>query len=105
MIAVGRCRAVCRWRERRLCGEKRFTAAGNGDKARLRELLEVVARWRTVGGVTISNSSSDFSLLSFTRVGVFGGGDRLLDRAVEEGFTSHICNVSGVRVSSETSRL
>ena len=114
MMAVGRCRAVWRPLDLRLGGEKRFTAAGNGDNALRLELLLVVARCRIferiVGGVTISNcSSSDFSLESFTRVGVLGGGDKLLDLGAEsgpdEGFISQTRGVSGVTVSSDTSRI
>lgn len=90
-----------------------FTAAGRGESSRRRELLLVVARWRmvdlTVGGVTISNcSSSDFSLVSFTRVGVLGGGDKLLDLgadSVHEEVISQTRGVSGVAVSSDTSRV
>ena len=113
MIAVGRCRAVWRRLDRLLGGEKRFTAAGKGDNSRRRELLLVVARWRTfglmVGGVMISNcSSSDFSLVSFTRVGVLGGGDKLLDLGAEfspDEVVSQTRGVLGVTVSSDTSRV
>jgi hypothetical protein len=114
MIAVGRCRAVWRRPGRLLGGEKRFTAAGKGDSSRRRELLLVVARWRMLdrmmGGVTISNcSSSDFSLVSFTRVGVLGGGDKLLDLGADfvpdEEVISQTRGVSGVTVSSDTSRV
>lgn len=88
-------------------------AAGSGDSSLRRELLLVVARWRTfdrtVGGVTISNcSSSDFSLESLIRVGVLGGGDRLLDLGAEstpDEVMSHTRGVSGVTVSSEISRV
>ena len=62
-----------------------------------------------VGGVTISNcSSSDFSLVSFIRVGVLGGGDKLLDLeadSVPEEVISQTLGVSGVAVSSDTSRV
>jgi hypothetical protein len=60
--------------------------------------------------VTISNcSSSDFSLVSFTNVGVLGGGDRLLDLGADSvpdaDVISQTRGVSGVTVSSETSRV
>jgi len=81
-MAVGRCRAVCRRRERS-GGEKRFTAAGRGERARRRELLDVVPRWRTEGRVgrgVVSSEISEAGLeLSGTSPGVIGGGNSFLE--------------------------
>ena len=107
-MAVGRWRAVWSLLER-CFGEKRFTTAGRGERARRRELLLVVARCRIfgriVGGVVISNiSSSDLS--SPTKVGVLGGGDILSDLEAISGVGvgSHARGVSGAAVSSDTCR-
>lgn len=87
-----------------------FTAGGRGERPRRRE-VPLVNAWlltldRMVGGVIASNcSSSDFSLASFTRVGVCGGGDELLSPKPEfVELVSHKWGVSGVIGGSEESR-
>ena len=89
-----------------------MAAAGNGDNARRRELLLVVARCRTVvlaaWGVTISDCSvSDLSLPSWIKVGgVVGGGGKLpeFERFLDGLVMPRTLGVSGVTVISEISR-
>ena len=88
-----------------------FTAGGRGESARRRELLLVVALCRmvgfTVGGVTISKSSSDFSPASAMRVGVRGCGEEFLEanRPLLSSSRSHSRGVSGLTVISDKSRV
>lgn len=87
-----------------------LTAGGRGDSARRRELLLVVPRCvtiaRAVGGVRASDcESSDLSLPSCDRTGVFGIGEATLSSSIS-GFVeslSHDFGVSGVMVPSERS--